>query len=56
MIRSEVERRSKRYAPRQCVSDYGMHKDAPPKKCEGKSILAAELERWLAASKSEVRS
>lgn len=29
--RSEIDRRAKRYAPRQCVSDYGMHKDAPEK-------------------------
>lgn len=24
----QIERRSKRNVPRQCVSDYGMHKDA----------------------------
>jgi hypothetical protein len=30
MIRSEIDRRAKRYAPRQCLSDVGMHRDAPP--------------------------
>lgn len=30
MQRSEIDRRAKRYAPRQCLSDVGMHKDAPP--------------------------
>lgn len=29
MIRSEIDKRAKRTVPRQCVSDYGMHKDAP---------------------------
>ena len=28
---SEIDRRAKRYAPRQCLSDYGMHKDAGSK-------------------------
>lgn len=28
MQRSEVDRRAKRYRAKQCVSDYGMHKDA----------------------------
>ena len=28
MIRSDIDRRAKRYVPRQCVSDWGMHKDA----------------------------
>jgi hypothetical protein len=27
--RSDVDRRAKRYAPKQCVADHGMHKDAP---------------------------
>lgn len=26
--RSEIDRRAKHNVPRQCVSDYGMHKDA----------------------------
>lgn len=29
MRRSEVDKRAKRYAQRQCVADYGMHKDGP---------------------------
>ncbi len=31
MRRSPIDRRAKRYAPRQCVADVGMHKDAPPR-------------------------
>lgn len=29
MRRSAIDRRAKRYAPRQCVADVGGHKDAP---------------------------
>ena len=28
MRKPQIEKRRKRYAPKQCVSDYGMHKDA----------------------------
>jgi hypothetical protein len=57
MMRSEIDKRAKRYAPVQCVSDYGMHKDAPPKKVKTKTstALQAELEKWLAATRTEVR-
>jgi hypothetical protein len=54
MMRSEIDRRAKRYAARQCVADHGMHKDAPPRKTRRESTktsqLKAELERWLAAN------
>jgi hypothetical protein len=52
MTRSDIDRRAKRYAPRQCVSDHGMHKDAPvkgPKKPKPQTALGAELTRWLEA-------
>jgi hypothetical protein len=33
MRHSEIDKRAKRYAPKQCLSDYGhnVHKDAPTK-------------------------
>jgi hypothetical protein len=53
MTRSDIDRRAKRYAPMQCVSDYGMHKDAPvrgPKKPRPETALGSELAKWLAAN------
>ena len=52
MTRSEVDRRAKRDVPQQCVSDYGMHKDAPPrklKKPKRQTAMGAELAKWIAA-------
>lgn len=34
MRKPQIEKRRKRYAPKQCVSDYGMHKDARHGKAE----------------------
>jgi hypothetical protein len=57
MMRSDIDKRANRDCPRQCMSDYGMHKDAPPKKVKTKTptALKAELEKWLAATMTEVR-
>jgi hypothetical protein len=52
MTRSDIDRRAKHDCPRQCVSDHGMHKDAPArrsKKPKLQTALGAELTKWLAA-------
>jgi|HubBroStandDraft_4_1064222.scaffolds.fasta_scaffold2633499_1 hypothetical protein len=53
MTRSDVDRRANHNRPRQCISDHGMHKDAPvrrPKKPKPQTALGAELTKWLAAN------
>jgi hypothetical protein len=49
MIRSDVDRRAKRYAAKQCVADHGMHKDAPARKAKIRkpTALRPELDRRL---------
>jgi hypothetical protein len=52
MTRSEIDRRAKHDCPRQCVADYGMHRDAPPrrmKKPKRQTAMGSELTKWLAA-------
>jgi hypothetical protein len=51
MRHSEVDKRAKRNAPRQCVSDYGMHKDAGVVRMEAIAAgsfepVSKQLERW----------
>ena len=42
MRQSDIDRRLRRTVPRQCVADYGMHKDAkiPPVKIERKRVFS----------------
>lgn len=42
MVRwSAIDRRAKRYAPKQCVADYGMHRDAPSRYAGSQDRVAA---------------
>ena len=43
MRRSEIDKRAKRYAPKQSVSDYGMHKDARPPKATKMNVADEQV-------------
>ena len=45
--RSEIDRRAKHYAPRQCLSDHGMHKDAESERITTEALDIAQFGRVL---------
>jgi hypothetical protein len=49
-MRSEIDRRARdAQPPRQCASDYGMHKDAPVRKAKKKpraTALGEQIAKW----------
>ena len=53
---SQIERRRKRYVPRQCVADVGMHKDSPMSEIVSLGQAAAKVMRGLTESQQRARA